>query len=97
MMAGYKLLLKAIGQRKPDAELVICGILPRKGQEDRVKNLNEKLAILTEANSNMIYVDPGRIFLDKNGKLLAEYFLDGLHPNEKGYKRLGKELSKLFK
>jgi lysophospholipase L1-like esterase len=66
----------------------MLGIYPRRQQEQRVATLNEKLVQLT-GETNIGFIDPGKVFLQKDGKIDESFFSDGLHPNAKGYALLG--------
>ena len=90
---GLELLIKAMKNRQPGAEILIVGILPRREQEDRVFGLNLKIAQLT-GKLNVNYVDIGKSMVLKDGKIDESLFSDGLHPNEKGYNLIGPELRK---
>jgi lysophospholipase L1-like esterase len=88
IVAGWKLLIDAIKERQPRAEILMLGIYPRRNQEERVAALNTKLAELT-GSKNVSYLDPGKVFLKADGKIDEAFFSDGLHPNAKGYSVLG--------
>jgi len=89
IMDGWKLLIEAIRYRQPDAELMMVGIYPRRQQEERVRELNEDLKKLAKS-MQVIFIDPGRVLADKQGKINEKLFSDGLHPNADGYSVLGK-------
>ena len=42
------------------------------------------------------YVDFGDPFLNREGKVNESLFIDGLHPNAKGYRLLAKEIDKIM-
>lgn len=86
---GWDLLIRAIRQRQPDAQLTMVGIYPRRGEEGRVVLLNEKLAALT-GKHNIRYANPGKVLLNADQKIDETLFSDGLHPNAEGYRKLGK-------
>lgn len=91
---GLDFLLQQIRLRKPEAEIILLGILPRKKREERVRLLNEKIKQMAEAG-HYRYVDFSRYFL--SGDTINEsLFIDGLHPNEDGYDILGKQLQQLL-
>ncbi len=92
ILQGWELLIKAIKTRKPNAQIYMLGIYPRRAQEKRIANLNNGLKrIATEGNVH--YADPGKVFL-KNGVIDEAYFSDGLHPNAKGYEILGQQIKR---
>lgn len=84
-----------IRERKPGARLYVCGILPRKGEEGRVRALN----MLTES---LISVIPGATFIDisegltgPDGAIKSSLYRDGLHPTGEGYRIIGANLGRL--
>ncbi|WP_138477452.1 SGNH/GDSL hydrolase family protein [Dyadobacter bucti] len=96
IVEGWKLLIEAIKNRQPAAIITMFGIYPRRQQEERVASLNKRLAQLTgEADIN--YLDPGKVFLQTDGKIDESLFSDGLHPNAKGYSLLGNAIKPFVK
>lgn len=92
IIAGLKLLVNAVKQRQPQAKILMIGIYPRKGGEERVKLLNEQIVRLC-GDENIHYADPGIGLLDTSGKVVESLFQDGrLHPNAAGYRILAKAL-----
>lgn len=96
ILAGWKLLIEAIQQRQPKAQLHMVGIYPRRNQEKRIRHLNEQLARLT-GTLNVSYLDPGAVLLQTDGTVQESLFTDGLHPNTVGYEVLGKAFSPYLK
>ncbi|OZI07858.1 acetylhydrolase [Siphonobacter sp. BAB-5385] len=88
---GLVFLMKAIQSRQPQAELVWIGILPRRGQEERVHRLNQHFA-QRSGELNIRFLQPGTNLLQQDGKINEAWFTDGLHPNEQGYERLAEKL-----
>jgi lysophospholipase L1-like esterase len=88
IVEGWKLLITALKYHQPNAKITMLGIYPRRQQEQRVATLNEKLVQLT-GETNIGFIDPGKVFLQKDGKIDESFFSDGLHPNAKGYALLG--------
>ena len=91
IIEGLKFLVDAVKYKQPKAKLTLIGILPRREQENRVKALN----ILIEKASNTLnvnYLSIGNVLLAKDGKIDESLFRDGLHPNEKGYSKLGPQI-----
>ena len=87
IVAGIEFLLTAIAQRQPKAQIRVVGLLPRRGQEERVKNLNVQLSAMA-LTCGYDYVDVGVALLQDDGKIDESCFNDGLHPNNKGYGRI---------
>ncbi|GGW38100.1 SGNH/GDSL hydrolase family protein [Arenibacter certesii] len=93
IIAGLEFLVKAIQQRQPKAKLLLVGLLPRAKKEPRIKNLNVEVARMAKSNA-LAYADVGKVLLQKDQKINASLFSDGLHPNAKGYALLGQEIRK---
>lgn len=96
IVEGWQLLISSMKFRQPQAEILMMGIYPRKNQEVRVAGLNTKLAQLTGA-SDVRFINPGSVFLQKDGEIDEALFSDGLHPNAKGYSILGAAIKPFLK
>ncbi|CAG5068409.1 hypothetical protein DYBT9623_01140 [Dyadobacter sp. CECT 9623] len=96
IVEGWKLLISALKYRQPKAKITFSGIYPRRAQEQRVVLLNEQLAQLA-GQENIGFIDPGKVFLNKEGKIDEALFGDGLHPNAKGYELLGNAIKSAVK
>ncbi len=48
IVEGIRFLLSAIRQRQPEAKIKVIGILPRRNQEERVRNLNLRIRQIAE-------------------------------------------------
>lgn len=92
IVEGLKHLVMAIQSRKPNVSVLLLGILPRRNQEERILNLNKMIA-QTAMISGVDYQDAGDVLLHEE-KINETLFIDGLHPNSKGYELLGKEMAK---
>lgn len=91
IVRGVEHLLAAIRERQPRAKIRYVGLLPRRGQEQRVKNLNVRLRAMAQTEG-IDYVDVGAALLQQDGKIDESCFTDGLHPNEKGYGRIVEQI-----
>lgn len=87
IITGLDLLIKTIKNRQPHSKMLVIGILPRRDNEERVKNLNYRLAQMAGLNE-VNYANVGDVLLQPNGKIDESFFTDGLHPNASGYSRL---------
>ncbi|TLU99254.1 SGNH/GDSL hydrolase family protein [Dyadobacter luticola] len=96
VVEGWKMLIDALKFRQPNARINMMGIYPRRQQEPRVAKLNERLALIC-GEKNVGYIDPGQVFLQKDGKIDESLFSDGLHPNAKGYSLLGAQIKPYVK
>ena len=83
--AAIETILHAIAERRPEAKIVLMGILPRRGMEKRIATLNKSIAKMAKKN-NTEYRNPGKVLLGKDGKIDESLFTDGLHPNTAGYR-----------
>jgi lysophospholipase L1-like esterase len=93
---GLAFLLNQIHNRKKEANIVMAGILPRRGMEKRVAAINLQIKKMALAH-HCRYIDFGQAFLQK-GKINPSLFVaDGLHPNTPGYELLGKEIANKMK
>lgn len=92
ILEGLRTLYRAIRQRQPKAEIKVAGILPRRGKEEYVKELNTGIREITIADGYQ-FVNPGKALLTKEGKVDETLFSDGLHPNEKGYRLIADEIA----
>lgn len=84
IVEGLQFLLKQINIRQPKAKIKVVGLLPRRDKETEVKNINGQISKMAALN-NYTFLDVGYRLLSKSGKIDESLFLDGLHPNEKGY------------
>ena len=87
IVEGILFTAKAVRERQPSAKLYVVGILPRRGQEERIKGLNgelQKELMKTDA----VYVNLAPLFVKEDGRIDPSLFSDGLHPNEKGYDKI---------
>ncbi len=88
IVEGLQFLLKAIQTKQPAAHILLMGILPRLDMEERVEKINHLLAA-RHFTGSIKYADAGYMFVKKDKKIDKSLFSDGLHPNEKGYEKLG--------
>jgi hypothetical protein len=81
-----------IRKLQPQARLYVMGILPRRGSEEQVEEINALTRRLLADHPDITYID-GSEGLTKGGKLDETLFRDGLHPNAAGYALLSTTLS----
>lgn len=87
IVEGILFVAKAVRERQPSAKLHVIGILPRKGQEQRIKDLNVELQKELK-KTDAAFVDLTPHLVKADGKIDESMFSDGLHPNEKGYEKI---------
>ncbi len=85
--AAIEKIIETIAARRPEAEIIVMGVLPRRDLEKRVKGLNKEISRMAKKNK-VKYLDPGKELLGKGGKIDESLFGDGLHPNAEGYRRI---------
>lgn len=95
ILGGLDFLFKVIKERKPGKNIIMAGILPRKGIEKGIAFLNIKIKEIAEENG-VRYVDFGDRFL-KDQVINQDLFLkDGVHPDAAGNEVLGKAISEVL-
>lgn len=90
IVAGMRLLVEAIKERQPAANIKVVGILPRRGVEDRIALLNNRIEKVVSL-LGVEFCDAGSGLL-VSGKIDEKLFKDGLHPNEKGYEKIVRKI-----
>jgi lysophospholipase L1-like esterase len=96
IISGLEFLIKAIRLRQPDAVVLLMGLLPRRRQEPRIKELNREIMKLARS-LKIDGTETGTLFLNNKGTLNETFFTDGLHPNAEGYKLLADFLKPILK
>ena len=91
IVEGLTRLVEAIQFHQPKAVILLSGILPRRDLEKRILALNSRIEKLAKTEG-VRYINPGIVLLNDRQKIDELLFSDGLHPNEKGYLKLGKQL-----
>lgn len=94
IVTGIEFAINALKKRQPTAEIKVLGILPRRGDEQRIKTLNVKIKTMASKISGCKYQDVGGVLLLETGKINEKMFVDGLHPSKEGYKLIAQELKK---
>lgn len=92
IIEGLRFLIRAVRDRQPDAEIVEVGILPRRDAEAWVESINRKIEKMAE-EEGCGFINPGVRLLGKDGRIDESLFSDGLHPNEKGYERIARDIA----
>ena len=87
ILEGVRFIINAVKSRRPEADITLMGLLPRRDREDRVVEINKMYKALAR-EMKVAYADPGKRLLVKGGKIDETLFTDGLHPNEEGYRRI---------
>lgn len=85
ILEGVRFIINAIKSRRPEADITLMGLLPRRNKEEHVAKINEAYKALAK-EMKVDYANPGKKMLLKDGKIDETLFTDGLHPNEEGYR-----------
>lgn len=93
IVSGICRIAEAIEERQPQANLCVLGILPRKGMEARIRQIDAGLQKRLPAVSGATYIDLAPQLTDENGRIIPSLFTDGLHPNKEGYARMARVLA----
>jgi len=87
IVEGLRFLLGQVRVRQPNAIIKVVGLLPRRGLENHVKTINERISEMV-LHDGYHYLDGGNRLLLETGKIDETLFSDGLHPNEEGYSKI---------
>ena len=93
---GINELVRAVSHRQPKAQIYVAGILPRKGMEKRIAQLNDILRQQLQMGK-ATYIDLSLGLIQPEGNIIPSLFSDGLHPNKEGYQRIAKTLETAIK
>ncbi|MCB0687440.1 MAG: SGNH/GDSL hydrolase family protein [Saprospiraceae bacterium] len=96
IIQGLKMLMEGIKVRQPNAEIIMLGLLPRRNYDERIFQLNEKIAQLA-SSLNVSYNYIGDMLLGSDQKIDETLFSDGLHPNAEGYRKMRAALLPILK
>jgi beta-glucosidase len=86
---GIELIVKTLGQKFPQAKVLLLGTLPTAESPNEpirqaIKEINTNIAKLADGKS-IRFVDFGERMLQADGTISKEIMPDFLHPNAKGY------------
>ena len=93
---GINELVRAVSHRQPKAQIYVASILPRKGMEKRIAQLNDILRQQLQMGK-ATYIDLSLGLIQPEGNIIPSLFSDGLHPNKEGYQRIAKTLGTAIK
>lgn len=91
ILKGIDFLIQTIYTKQPQTSILLVGLLPQSSQENRISNLNKKIAEIA-INYQIQYLDPGKLLLNKNGEIDETLFIDGIYLGSEGYRLLSKFL-----
>lgn len=92
IVQGIQAVVAAVSAKLPKARIVLQTLLPT-GEAERNQDIVEPvnraimaLAAKPEHASRLSVLDLHAVFIDRSGRQISSYFVDGLHPNEAGYR-----------
>jgi lysophospholipase L1-like esterase len=92
IVQGIQAVVAAVSIKLPKARIVLQTLLPT-GEAERNRDIVEPvnraltaLAAQPEHASRLSVLDLHAVFIDRSGRQISSYFVDGLHPNEAGYR-----------
>lgn len=89
---GVRAVIARLHQARPSARLIVQSLLPTNDPEKNrevVQPINQRIVKLLETpavSSFSAYLNLYPAFVDTAGTQIPDYFADGLHPNEAGYR-----------
>jgi beta-glucosidase len=88
--AGVEAIVDLLREKRPDADVLLLGILPRQPELDwmpaAIEQTNKRLRRMAEGRKGVHFLDIGDRFLAEDGKASSELLGDLLHPSEAGYR-----------
>jgi lysophospholipase L1-like esterase len=92
VFAGIRTVIETIHQRKPKAKIIVESLLPTNDEQKNavtvvpVNRRVQALVATTPMSGYATYLDLYAHFVDGSGRQIGSDFMDGLHPNEAGYR-----------
>lgn len=92
VFSGIRAVVAAVHDCKPKARVILQSLLPTNDAEknrDTVRPVNKRLLELAASrpfSDYVVYLDLYSKFVDAGGRQIGADFMDGLHPNEPGYR-----------
>jgi lysophospholipase L1-like esterase len=88
--AGVKKIVETVRAKHPRGKILLLAVFPRGATESepirqRVAGVNKLLPALADGK-DVVFMDIGTKFLDREGNLPREVMPDFLHPNDQGYR-----------
>lgn len=92
--AANIIVAKEIMRRQPKARVVINSLLPRMNiGDDVIPVVNSKLKCFAESTGGSIaFFDATNLFVNSDGTTNTDLYIDGVHPNKKGYEIWGRAI-----
>ena len=92
IVQGIQAVVTAVSAKLPKARIVLQTLLPTAEAErnlgvvEPVNRVIMGLAADPQYLSRLSVLDLHAVFVDRSGRQISNYFVDGLHPNEAGYR-----------
>jgi lysophospholipase L1-like esterase len=92
IVQGIRTVVSAVSVKLPRARIVVQTLLPtaeaerNRGIVEPVNQVIKGLAADPQYLSLLSVLDLHAVFVDRSGRQISGYFVDGLHPNEAGYR-----------
>ena len=96
---GVVALAGLIRERQPQAKLHVLKIYPAVNLEEKIARVNALIEkkLVCDEQTDIVDLTSCLTLPDGSGKIDPSLFVEGLHPNEKGYAAIAKELRKVLK
>ncbi len=91
---GIRAVAQEFRRRLPGTRVILLGILPVKNQKkwSQCQKTNQVLADYGYPENEVVFLDFQNRFLDSEGSLKTDLFMDGTHLTTRGYEVLANEL-----
>ena len=88
--AGIRRIVETVRGKQPGARILLLGIFPRGAASTdpvraRIAEVNKLIAPLADGK-DIVYLDIGAQFLDRDGNIPKEVMPDSIHPTAEGYR-----------
>ncbi|OHT09799.1 G-D-S-L family lipolytic protein [Tritrichomonas foetus] len=93
IVEGLKYLVERVKNKQPNAQIILSGLIPRKGLESRITTLNGKIQSMVIAQGKATYKDLGKSLLSGGSIDSSSYESDGIRLNDVGYTKLAAALN----
>lgn len=93
IIEGLKFLVSAIQRKAPKAKVHMLQILPRRGFDDRIDQINKAISTVMP-DLGVVVIDCANALKGSDGKINESLFSDGVHPLESGYELLAPYITK---
>lgn len=96
IIAGNAAVIHLVKEKAPTSKILLLGLFPRNGLNNRIKAINPELAKLA-ASENIMFLDLQNIFINEDGSLKQNLYTDGTHLSTEGYNKYADALIPVIK